>query len=316
MGGKSLKLKAYQTLQENRKFAECFDANFQQTPNKKLWVFMSPTITPIDVAGLAADWNASQNRQFTAGTAVINRPFKVFIKKSTYSYLLKNNSAACVRGRVHTFVVRDNIPNTTAAGFNTSSPLNIWNDGLVKQVQFDGVGNGDPTQPLYQWFHNHRFCTFFKHVGVSKTHMFRPQDGAKRFTYSSSNRLLDPLKLDTSTYAEIKGAKFHVWEFSGEMSGDITVTWTGSATTSHGGPGPINLHYLGEQRVEYSVMAKPFVVFDASDLRTLQISNTLGNIVPNYAPVANAVWNGTGPEYDYPTLGGKRNQATAPPALP
>lgn len=315
VGGKSLKLSAYKVLQENRKFTETFDANFQSAVNTKTWVFMTPSITPVDVAAIATDWNASQNRQFTAGTAPINRPFKIYFKEGRYSYLLKNSSVAVVRGRQHTFVVRENTPNTTTANFNTSSPLTIWNDGLTKQLHFDGPANANPALASYQWWHNHRFCSFFKHVGASKTHVFRPQDPAKRFTYSNKNRLLDPLKLDTSVFTDIKGMKFHVWEFIGELGGDIAVTWTGTGTTSHGGTGPVNMHYLGEQNIEYSVLSKPMVVYDQSDLRTLQVTNA-ATCVPMFTPVAGPSWDGAAIEYVMPLVNGMRNVATAPPLLP
>lgn len=280
---------------------------------------MTPNLAPSDISNMATDIAASQARQVTVGTKP-QTVTRVLVKKSITRYYLKNVGLNPARVRVHTFVIRDNIPDNATAGYDLSSAASIFNDGLNTPTHIDASTTAvDGSIPGYEWFHNRWFCSWFKHIGKAREYILRPQDPAKKFGYNMGrkNRVFNEKKM-FSAYTMLKGVRFHVLQIMGEMCGSTTVAWNGTNNNQPGGPGPVNIHMFGTEYRQYcALQSSDIPAYDVVDGRTLQLG-AFANIVPTNMPVGNTIYDAGAADLRYcqPRMSGLVSNVDNPPVIP
>lgn len=285
---------------------EIGDLNIQAAANLQEWAVNASGFNDATLSNLCAEWSNSNTRRYGAGTQSQNLPYRMYVKKSTSEWHMKNVGLNPVVVEVMIFKVRQNIPYQSNLHYNTSSPANIFNDGLLSLYHLDVPTSADLTLPGYDWHHNNWFCSWFKMVKSYKRTL-HPTDGHFKVKLTSVNkgRLLNPVKMVTP-FAEYKGAKIMVLKMHGEIVGDKTVAWTGTGSTSKGGWGSANLHLMYFDRHEYSVMDKlEYPTYGILDNRGLEVSTTLANQVMGAMPVT--FWDTAAGVMAQPTQGGVMN---------
>lgn len=284
--GKAGKFKARKTYKKKRSgwkrlykmlmpktYRNISDANVQALINVKAWAIIAPSLTPSEVTNMVVSSSISNDRQMTAGTNQYTVPQRIIVRKSTTRYYLKNVAINPARVRVHSFIVRENMANQTASGSATNSIGTIFTQGNTLLSHIDAASTPSISLPGYEWYHNRWFCSWFKHVGKVREYILRPQDPAKRFTLPQpKDRIFNSEKAVPLSY--YKGTRFHLLEFIGDMCGDTSVVWTGTGTTSKGGPGPMNVHMNFETDHQYATLYPNDVpTYEVLDSRSLQVTS-------------------------------------------
>lgn len=299
------------------------DANAQVLPDKQYWLAVSPSYGAADIFNMGVDLGAAAARMVTAGTKPVTQFNRILVTGAQTEYFMKVNSLFPVRFKIHTFVVRENIPEVTTVTANTSTIAQIFSDGLFTPQHIDSADatSVDATIPTYEWYHNRWFCQWFKKVGKSREYVLRPQDPAKRFVFKQPrNKCWNGAKMSYS-FSYLKGTKFHLIQFMGDMCAMDDVAWTGTGTTQKSGPGPGSVHMLIKEHQEYCALARNDIAsYDLSDLRTLKlgITTTLSNVIPSYTPIAGPAYIQSADvvKYVYPTGSAQHYNADNPPKLP